>query len=142
MGRPHIAITRDDTATLAPARRATRRPCAVCQLPADVLLCRECAGQPEASKQRVLDWLNGNTDQANVALDRWDAIRQPQQAAWDRIQDSQALSDYAERCARHRAARNVYGLLLDAQAAYEQALAPLVAERARLEKALAILEAM
>lgn len=135
--RPPRALARQQ----AQPKPALNR-CAVCQLPADVLLCRECADQPAQSKARVLSWLRANSAQAVAALDRWDAIRAPQQAAWDRIQDSQALSDYATRCARHRAAHNVYGVLLDAQAAYETALAPLAAERARLERALAVLEAM
>lgn len=116
--------------------------CLVCGLRADVLLCRECADQPEASKARVLAWLAANSDQAMAALDRWDAIREPQQAAWEKIQDARLQPDYARRCARHRAAGNVYGVLLDAQAAYELALAPLGVERARLEKALEVLEAM
>lgn len=124
---------------IAPARRIGHARCIVCGLRADVLLCRECANQPEASKARVLSWLASNSAQAMIALDRWDAIRQPQQAAWERIQDSQALSDYAARCARHRASGNVYGVLLDARAAYETALAPLAAERDRLERALAML---
>jgi hypothetical protein len=124
-----------------PARRTIpRSACVVCGLRADVLLCRECAEQPEASKRRVLAWLNGNMDQANALLDTWDAARAPQQAAWEAIQDARDRPDFAARCARHRAAGNVYGKLLDAHAAYELALEPLDVERKRLEKALAILE--
>lgn len=131
------------TATIQSLPRiGLHRPCVVCQLPADVLLCRECADQPQASKTRVLTWLQANSAQALALLDRWDAIRAPQQAAWERIQDSQALSDYAARCARHRAAHNVYGVLLQALDDYEDALKPLDAERARLEKALSVLEGL
>lgn len=142
MGRPHITIAQGEIDFIAPSppRLATRRPCVVCQLRTDMLLCRECADQPEASKARVLAWLNGNTDQANVLLDAWDAVRQPQQAAWERIQDSLDLPDYADRCARHRAAGNVYGKLLQALDDYEDALKPLDSERRRLEKALEALE--
>jgi hypothetical protein len=113
--------------------------CVVCGLRADVLLCRECAEQPEVSKARVLAWLNGNMDQANALLDTWDHIREPQQAAWEAIQDARLQPDFAARCARHRAAGNVYGKLLDAHAAYELALEPLNVERKRLEKALIFL---
>lgn len=126
------------------ARQQQAKPmlnrCAVCQLPADVLLCRECADQPEVSKARVRKWLQANVAAANAALDAWDAVRVPQQAAWETIQDAQALPDYAARCARHRAAGNVYGVLLDAEKAYEDAQAPLDSERRRLEKALEVID--
>jgi hypothetical protein len=144
MGRPHVAITRNeiDFATPRTARTIPRSACVVCGLRADVFLCRECAEQLETSKRRVLAWLNGNMDQANALLDTWDAAREPQQAAWEAIQAARDLPDYAARCARHRAAGNVYGKLLDAHAAYELALEPLNVERKRLDKALRILEGL
>lgn len=126
----------------SPSRVGLHRPCVVCGLRADVLLCRECADQPIASKARVQAWLSSNSAQARALLDQWDTVRSPQQAAWDRIQDSLDLPDYAARCARHRAAGNVYGVLLQAQDDYEDALKPLDAERRRLERALEVLEGL
>lgn len=126
-----------------PTRRIGLNRCAVCQLSADALLCHECAEHPEASKQRVLTWLAANVVAANAVLDRWDAIRAPQQAAWDRIEDSRENDPpytHISKCAEHVKKGNVYGVLLDAHQAYEQALMPLGAERARLERALEVLD--
>lgn len=144
MGRPHVAITRDDIDFDTPhtTRRIGHARCAVCQLPADALLCRECLSDIPAARKRVLAWLNGNMDQANALLDDWDHVRAPRQAAWEAIQDARDLSDYAARCAKHRAAGNVYGKLLDAHAAYELALQPLDAERKRLEKAMEVIDGL
>jgi hypothetical protein len=124
---------------IAPTRPATLRPCVVCGLRTDVLLCRECAAQPVASKARVLAWLGSNSAQAGAAMDAWDAIREPHQAYWEKIQDAREQPGFQARCAKHRAAQDVYGQLLDAQAEWEQAIAPLNVERRRLEKALAVL---
>lgn len=117
-----------------------RTACAVCGLRAEALICRECAEHPAASRGHVLAWLYANVAAANALLDAWDAARAPQQAAWDAIQDARAQPDFAARCARHRAAGNVYGRLLDAQANYEAGLQPLDIERARLERALNVLD--
>jgi hypothetical protein len=130
------------TTDIAPTRPATLRPCVVCGLRTDVLLCRECASAPEASKARVLAWLASNSAQALAAMDAWDAIREPRQAYWEKIQDAREQPGFAARCAKHRAAQDIYGQLLDAQAAWEMALAPLNVERRRLEKALAVLNGM
>jgi hypothetical protein len=90
----------------------------------------------------VLAWLGANVAAANVLLTEWDAVREPQQAAWDAIEAARLQPDFAARCARHRAAGNVYGRLLDAQARYITALQPLDIERARLEKALEIIDSL
>lgn len=133
------------------ARRRTPTPsrpapalnsCAVCGLRADVLLCRECAEHPEVSRILVRNWLKANTDQANALLDAWDAVRAPQQDAWEKVMDAHDQPNYAVRCAAHRASGNVYGQLLDAHAAYEAALQPLDIERARLERAMEILSTL
>lgn len=46
-------------APAAPVRLIGRVACAVCGLRADVLICKECALDPEASRQRVTTWLAG-----------------------------------------------------------------------------------
>lgn len=131
------------TATIqSPPRRSIHRPCAVCGLRTDMLLCRECADQPAASKARVLAWLSANDDQHDAAFDAWDRLCRTHMDAWEKIRAAQALPDYAARCARHRAAGNVYGVLLQARDDYELALQPLDSERRRLERALQILESL
>lgn len=50
------------------------------------------------------------------------------------------LIDYPARCAAHRAAGNIYGRLLEAEAAYIREVERLSVERARLESALEILD--
>lgn len=128
---------------LQPSTGIVRRTtCAVCGLRADVLLCRECAEHPEVSRILVRNWLKANTDQANALLDAWDAVRAPQQDAWEKVMDAHDQPNYAVRCAAHRASGNVYGQLLDAHAAYEAALQPLDIERARLERAMEILSTL
>lgn len=116
--------------------------CVVCGLRADVLLCRECLNDIPAARSRVRSWLNANLDAGRRIIATFDALRETNHAAWDRIQDSQSLDDYAARCTKHRATGNIYGQLLDAHAAMLAQLAPLSIERARLEKALEVLEAM
>lgn len=130
------------TTIQSPPRRSIHRPCVVCQLPADVLLCRECADQPQASKARVMSWIIANDAQHDAAFDAWDRLCRAHMDAWEKIRAAQALPDYAARCARHRAAGNVYGKLLQARDDYEDALKPLDVERRRLEKALKVLEGL
>ena len=129
-----------------PMRRAAptaRRSCRACQSSYVVALdydgpplCAPCRADMRATRTRVRAWLNGVLDQEQAALDTWDAARELQQAHWERIQDAHDLPDYAARAARHRAAGGVYGRLLDAEAAYVQALERLGVERRRLEQAL------
>jgi hypothetical protein len=135
--RPPRALARQQLLKTPPMNA-----CVVCGLRTDVLLCRECADQPVASKARVLAWLKANSAQALAAMDAWDAIREPHQSHWEKIQDAREQPGFAARCAKHRASGDVYGQLLDAQAAWEMALAPLNVERRRLEKALAVLNGM
>lgn len=135
--RPPRALARQQVQA-KPALNA----CVVCGLRADVLLCRECLNDIPAAHSRVRSWLTANLDAGRVIIATFDALRETNHAAWDRIQDSQSLEDYADRCAKHRRAGNIYGQLLDAHAAMLAQLAPLSIERARLEKALEILEGM
>ena len=136
-----ISNIQNDIDWAAPKRRRAQpaaRPataCVVCGLRAGVLLCRECAEAPQKTRTIVRAWLDANITQGRAALAAWDAVRQPRQAAWDAIQAAREQSDYAARCARHRAAGNVYGQLLDAHDAYERQVAALEAERVRLEAA-------
>lgn len=106
----------------------------------DSLLCSNCLIDPTQTRIAVHVQLDGWLTQQTKALETWETIRDTHAARWAQIEASRDRSDYAARCERHRAAHNVYGLLLDAQAAYEAALQPLAAERERLETALAILE--
>ena len=135
------------SARRAPIAPTARRSCRACQSSYVVTLdddgpplCAPCRADIGATRGRVRAWLDGVLDQEQAALDAWDAARKPQQAAWEAIQDARDLPDYAARAARHRAAGNVYGRLLDAEAAYVQALERLGVERTRLEQALAAIE--
>lgn len=132
-----------------PIDRTARRACRVCDLTYVVTLeydgpplCETCRADIDTTRGRVRRELDGNLIQGHALLATWDAVRAPQQAAWERMRAAEALPDYAERAARHRAAGNIYGQLLAAHAAYEQALAPLSVERDRLERALSVLEGL
>lgn len=133
--RPPRALARQQ-AQPKPALNA----CVVCGLRADVLLCRECLNDIPAARSRVRTWLTANLDVGRRVIATFDVLREANHAAWDRIQDSQALDDYAARCVKHRATGNIYGQLLDAHAAMLATLAPLSIERARLERALICLD--
>lgn len=139
--RPPRAVARATAAAapVIPSAMVGRTACAVCGLRTDVLICRECAEQPQASRARVLAWLDANTTQARALLATWDAIREPQQPAWDKIQAAHDQPNFAQRCAKHRADGTIYGKLLDAEAAYYAALQPLDIERTRLENALEVI---
>lgn len=139
--RPPRALARQQ-AQAKPATLVKAYACVVCGLRADVLLCRECLNDIPAARDRVRSWLDANLDTGRRIIAAFDALREANHAAWDRIQDSQSLEDYADRCTRHRASRNTYGQLLDAHAAMLAQLAPLSIERARLERALSILDTL
>lgn len=138
--RPRSARRRTPTPEV-PTGLVGRVACAVCGLRAEVLICKECAERPDA-RGMVLGWLAKNVAQANALLDVWDAVRAPNQASWDKIQAACIAPNFAQRCEAHQKAGNIYGQLLDAHAVYEAALQPLNIERARLEKALAVLETL
>ena len=142
-------MTTPDIDWAAPKRRRAQpapRPavaCVVCGLRAGVLLCRECAEAPQKTRAIVRAWLDANIVQGRAALDAWDAVRQPRQAAWDKIEDSRQNDPpyaHACKCAEHVKKGNVYGQLLDAHDAYERAAQALQAERNRLEKALGVID--
>lgn len=142
MTTPDIDWNAPRSARRMPIVQQARRQCAACDLTYVVALdydgpplCDGCRADVGATRARIRRELDANIAQALAALDAWDAVREPRQAAWDAIQAAQDQSDYAARCARHRAAGNVYGQLLDAQATYERQVQALEAERGRLERA-------
>lgn len=108
----------------------------------DSPLCSNCLIDPIQTRIAIHAQLDGWLLQQVKVLETWETIRDAHADRWAQIEASRALSDYAARCARHRAAHNVYGVLLDAEKAYEAALAPLDVERARLEKALEVISSL
>lgn len=82
-------------------------------------------------------WLDSILAQEQAELERWDAVREPNQRFWDRIQDA---GHTAETDQRARAAHPTYAALLDAEAAYVRTLAALGEERARLERAMEVID--
>lgn len=137
--RPPRSARRRTPTPEVPTGLVRRTACAACGLRADVLLCRECLEDVPATRARVQTWIGANDTQCTAAFDVWDTFCQKHLVEWERMRAAERLPDYAARCARHRAAGNVYGQLLVAHAAYEHALAPLSIERDRLERALQIL---
>lgn len=136
----------DEIDWMTPRSSTANRQCRVCDGLYKVALdydgpplCPDCASDPEATKRRVQAWINSVCAQMDEATLIWDRIRSAAQVNWDKLQDARSLPDYAERCDAHRAAGNVYGQLLDAEARYERELAALGEERARLERAEMIL---
>jgi hypothetical protein len=126
----------------APQSTPSRRRCVVDGFPADVLLCRECLADVSAARIRARTWLNANLAQGRQIIAAFDALREANQACWDAIEQARSQPDFPAKCARHRAAGNIYAQLLDAHAAMLAGLAPLASERARLEKALSVLEGL
>jgi len=119
-----------------------RQACVVCSLRADTLLCRECLADVPAARARVKTWLDANLAAGHEIIAAFDAVRERNQVYWDAIERSRQQPDFAAKCAKHRAAGNIYAQLLDAHDAMTTALAPLAPERARLEKALNVLETL
>lgn len=120
--------------------------CLYCQLQGrqvgDSLLCSNCLIDPVQTRTAIYLQQHGIDKQAEAATDAWLAFAEQHADDWDRIRAAQNLPDYAERCARHRAAGNIYGQLLDRLADRDRTLAQLGAERARLERALECLEGL
>lgn len=139
--RPPRSARRPAVAPTPAPRLVGRVACAVCDGRTDALICKECSELPDA-RAMVQGWLDANTAQRDALDADWRAFTDAHAADWDRLRQAQALPDYAARCDAHRKAKNVYGQLLDRHAAYAQAVQPLALERARLERALSILEGL
>lgn len=123
-----------------------RRACRVCDLTYVVAidydgppLCEDDRRDIAATRTRVRALLDVELAQEQAALDTWDAYRELNQKWWDRIQSVSGEPDYKLRCDIARREGNVYGKLLDAHAAFVAEVERLSVERARLEKALEVL---
>lgn len=111
------------------------RACVVCNLRSNVLLCQHCASRPDIV-EFVEGLLAGIERQIAVASVPFTEMQLTNYEAWRRIEAARTAPDWAERAANARAAGNIYGQLLDAEATMQQMCAPLQAERARLMTAL------
>lgn len=130
--RPPRAVARQ----LTQQARITCRACNLGVLvPLDhpVLICPPCLDRPAATRAWVLRDIQAIQAKELALLAAWDAVREPLQAFWDKIQDA---GHTAATDARARQAHPTYARLLDAEAAYLTALIPLAAERERLERAI------
>lgn len=128
------------------ATQTTRRQCCVCGLTYVVSLdydgpplCEPCRSDIPAARARLQHLLDGVDDQEASAYATWQALCTKHLEYWERICAARKLPGFAEKAEKHRAAHNTYGVLLEAEAAYERATAALSEERARLERALEIL---
>ena len=99
-------------------------------------LCSNCLADPVQTRAAIHLQLDNWLAQQVKALYVWETFRDAHAAKWQQIEYARALPDFAARAAAHRAAGNVYGQLLNAEAEYTTALSRLGAERARLERAL------
>lgn len=106
----------------------------------DSPLCSNCLIDPIITRAAILREIDAIQAQELQALATWDAVREPSQADWDRIQAQADAPDYAARCADHRARATKYGRLLDAQASYTRTVEALAERRDALERALLSLE--
>src|SRR5512144_2849520 len=124
----------------APIDTTARRTCVACTLtyvvPLDYAgprLCDGCRSDIAATRALIRYQLDANIAPARAALDAWDRVREPQQAAWERVQDARETDPaFAQKAIAHQRAGNVYGKLLDAEDAYVRAVLALEAERQRL----------
>lgn len=120
--------------------------CLFCELRArqvgDSPFCSNCLIDPVQTRIAIHMQMDDLLIQQVKAFDVWETLRETYAAHWDKIQAARDQPDFGSRCAAHRDAGNVYGQLLDAHAAYEAALQPLNIERARLEKALEVIDTL
>lgn len=133
-----------------PVVQQARRQCRACNgsyvVPLDYdrpPLCPDCLLDIDATKKRIQTWLHGISDQEDAAAATWLAFAEQHADDWDRIQAARKrLSGEAfdRKAADHVVKGDIYGKLLQAEDAYEQALAALGAERARLERALEVIQ--
>lgn len=150
MSRPHITITQDEINWATPRTAHTaRRQCRACDLTYVVSLaydgpplCEPCRADLGATRAALRRDLAAVLAQMDAEIDTWDALREAHPAYWAKIQDARQQADFPAKAAYHRAHRNVYGRLLDAEAAYVATCDRLGAERARLERALDVLDTL
>lgn len=120
--------------------------CLFCELRArqvgDSPLCSNCLIDPVQTRTAIYMQMDNLLIQQVKVFDVWETLRAPHADRWQQIEAARLQPDFAARCAAHRKQGNIYGQLLEAHAAYEDALRPLDVERARLEKALEVLEGM
>lgn len=105
----------------------------------DSPLCSNCLIDPVQTRTAIYMSMAGIEKREEQAGATWLAFAAEHADDWDRLCKARATlsaEDFARRAERHYATGNTYGKLLDAHAAYEQALAALGAERSRLERAL------
>jgi hypothetical protein len=121
-------------------RLVNRQACAVCGLRTDVLVCKECAEQPEVSRARVLTWLAGVDAQEAQAYAAWSQLCEAHLAFWEKLLAGRAKA--ADADTRACQAHPTYALLLDAEQTYERDQQALRVERARLRRALEALEGL
>jgi len=123
-----------------------RRQCRACDLTYVVALaydgpplCEPCRADVTATIKRIKRDLAAVLAGMDMLIAVFDMLREAHPVYWKAIQDAKEQPDFAAKAARHRAAGNVYGRLLDAEAASVATCERLGAERARLEKALDVL---
>lgn len=141
--RPPRAVARQ---LATPDRRFA---CVVCALRANALVCKECALDATASRQRVQAQLTALLARMDDEVEAFEVQAQAS-AEWRAIQAAQVkvdagempLADFAARGAERKAQGGGWQVIIEAAEARDQALIPLAAERDRLEKALLALGAM
>ena len=101
-------------------------------------LCEPCRTDISRTRQQVRQWLSGVLTQIDAALAQFEALKMAHSAFWGKIEDAR-LSGRTDGDAKARQAHPTYALLLDAEQAVNEHLAPLGIERARLERALEVL---
>jgi len=137
-----------DTPRVRQRATTARITCRVCELKDDVPLthtpgplCRACGADVPATKAKVKQWLAGVLAQTDEAMEAWDWTRRAYRPYWEKIQDAR-VAGRADADQKARAAHHYYALVLDAELAMHRALEPLGIERARLERALELLETL
>lgn len=135
---------------LARAQATTARiTCRVCELKDDVPLthpgplCRACGADVASTKKKVQSWLAGVLAQMDEARATFYALQDRYPAYWAKLEDSRERDTaytHTCKCAEHVAKGNVYGQILVAEETMHRAFEPLEIERARLERALILLD--
>lgn len=120
-----------------------RITCRVCERNDDVPLshpgplCRACGADVASTKKKVQSWLAGVLAQMDEARATFYALQDRYPAYWAKLEDGGRTP---EADVRARAAHPTYAALLVAEEAMLHALEPLEIERARLERALILLD--
>lgn len=142
--RPPRALARQQAHT-------ARITCRVCAMPDQVPLdapgplCRACGEDVAATRAKVKSWLAGTIREIDLMLEVWEHKKANYPAHWAKLNDARLKAGeddaaLAEAFQRARAADPIYARLLDIEAQTRQGLEPLEVERARLERALALLD--